>query len=135
MRHKAFHVVNLHPSVKFISVIVLANISEKLKNRVKLYSKFEDLTAVDKDNLPAEYGGKVPIKDLVKTLKKELHANHEFHLRYSEMKVNSEMYSPQALEGSAKSLKYPLNHTEVSENKCHDNVHGMQGSFRKLEID
>lgn len=135
MRHKAFHVVNLHPSVKFISVIVLANISEKLKNRVKMYSKFDDLTAVHKDNLPAEYGGKVPIKELVKSIKKELHASHELHLRYTEMKVNSEMYSPQALEGSVKSLKYPLNLTELSEKKCHDSVHGMQGSFRKLEID
>lgn len=135
MRHKAFHVVNLHPSVKFISVIILANISEKLKSRVKLYCKFEDVTAVDKNNLPAEYGGKVPIKDLVKALKKELHAHHELHLRYNEMKVNSEMYSPQELEGSTKSLKYPLNVTELSEKKCHDSVHGMQGSFRKLEID
>lgn len=135
MRHKAFHIVNLHPSVKFISVIVLSHISEKLQSRVKMYSKFEDVTAVDKDNLPAEYGGKVPIKDLVKSLKKELHANHELHLRYTEMKVNSEMYSPEALEGSAKSLKYPLNVTEISEKKCHDSVHGMQGSFRKLEID
>ncbi|CAO1428345.1 unnamed protein product [Diamesa hyperborea] len=128
MRHKAFHVVNLHPSVKFISVIVLANISEKLKNRVKMYSKFEDMTAVHKDNLPAEYGGKVPIKDLVKSIKKELHASHELHLRYTEMKVNSEMYSPQALEGSAKSLKYPLNLTELTEKKCHDNYSWVSSS-------
>ena len=135
MRHKAFHIVNLHPSVKLISVIVLTNISEKLKSRVKLYTKFEDVTTVDKDNLPAEYGGKVPIIELVKSLKKELHANHELHLRYTDMKVNTEMYSPQALEGSVKSLNYPLNVTELSEKKCHDSVHGLQGSFRKLEID
>lgn len=113
----------------------MANISEKLKSRVKLYSKFDEMTALDKDNWPAEYGGKVPIKDLVKSLKKELHAHHELHLKYNEMKVNSEMYSPQALAGSVSSLKYLLNATEVSEIKCHDSVYGMQGSFRKLEID
>lgn len=70
-------------------------------------------------------------------MKKELLANRNFHLLYNSTRVNEEMYPKQVLEGSVKSLKYLLNSSELHErlNKQEILYNGIQGSFRKLEID
>lgn len=72
-------------------------------------------------------------------MKKELLENHEFHLRYSELKVNCDMYPKQVLDGSVKSLKYLLNSPELYEKMKVKDIYSLQestqGSFRKLEID
>lgn len=68
--------------------------------------------------------------------KKELLEKRNFHLRYNEMKVNLEMYPKPVLDGSVKSLKYLLNTPNLYEKiKNEQSMHGVQGSFRKLEID
>jgi hypothetical protein len=70
------------------------------------------------------------------SFKSELLAKRDFHLRYNEMKVNLEMYPKLVVDGSVKSLKYPLNTPNLYDKiKNEQNIHGVQGSFRKLEID
>lgn len=59
-------------------------------------------------------------------------------IKYKEMRVNAELYPPAVFEGSLEVLKIPLNSTDLFEkaNRCsNDSIYGMQGSFRKLEID
>lgn len=60
---------------------------------------------------------------------------HDFHLRYNEMTVNLESYPKAVLDGSVKSLKYLLNSPELYEKMKKQDIYGVQGSFRKLEID
>lgn len=68
--------------------------------------------------------------------KKELLEKRDFHLRYNEMKVNLKMYPKPVLDGSVKSLKYQLNTSNLYEKiKIEQSIQGVQGSFRKLEID
>lgn len=129
---------------------------DKLKKRANLYTSFDDFKAIDKKHLPKEYGGTVPMKEMIgntkrlkptngnedqnlflitDSMKKELLENHEFHLRYNELKVNCDMYPKQVLDGSVKSLKYLLNSPELYEKMKIQDIYGVQGSFRKLEID
>jgi len=69
-------------------------------------------------------------------MKKDLLSNRDFHVRYNDMKVKLESYPQPVLDGSVKSLKYLLNSPELYEKlKKHQDIYGMQGSFRKLEID
>ena len=135
MRHKGFHSLNLSPSLKWISDLFLSHMSEKLQSRVHLCSNIDDLKLIDRTILPFEYGGTIPIKDMVSVWKKELQSLHNLRLKYKDMKVRAEMYPPQVLEGSIKTLKYLLNSPDLNEKNTNDSMHGIQGSFRKLEID
>lgn len=136
MRQKAFHILNMHKSVKFISKIIVSHMNPKLKSRTHFYSKFKDFKAIDKDNLPFEYGGEVPLMDLVRDWKKELMQYQELRLKYNEMKVAIDMYPPPVIEGSVKALKIPLCCPELYDKpKKNIKEYGIQGSFRKLEFD
>lgn len=135
MRHKGFISLNVSPSMKWISDLILTHMSEKLQNRFHFCQNVEDLTTVDRKILPLEYGGTVPIKTMVSLWKKELQTHQNLRLKYKDMKVRAEMYPPQVLEGSVKTLKYLLNSPDLNEKNVNDSMHGIQGSFRKLEID
>lgn len=122
-----------------------------------MYSNFNDFKAIDKKDLPKEYGGTIPIKELsgefdwgitasclltasdfLASLKGKLLEKRELLMIPDEMTVRKEMYPKQVLEGSVKSLKVLLNSPDMLEKfKCKDvyGIQGMQGSFRKLEID
>lgn len=65
MRHKAFHIVNVHKSMGIVSDYILKHLGDKLKSRVHLYTSFDDFKAIDKANLPKEYGGTVPLRDMI----------------------------------------------------------------------
>lgn len=65
MRHKGFHVVNVHKSLSFISDFILSQMNEKLRKRTQLYSSFKEFKEIDKKFLPKEYGGKVPMSDMI----------------------------------------------------------------------
>lgn len=64
MRHKEIYGVNVHPTVKFALDFGMGLISEKIKKRVKLYSAVEDVE-IDKSLLPKEYGGTMPMKEMI----------------------------------------------------------------------
>lgn len=38
---------------------------EKLKKRVRIYSSFDQFDAIEKKHLPKEFGGVVPMKDMI----------------------------------------------------------------------
>lgn len=65
MRHKEFHGINIHASLKYVLDFGLGLMSEKLRSRVKVYSKFKEMKNIDKDLLPLEYGGNIPMKDMI----------------------------------------------------------------------
>lgn len=71
------------------------------------------------------------------SFKKELLEKNKIFDHYDEMKVHTEMYPKQVLEGSVKSLKYSLASFEIENISNIDlyGANGLQGSFRRLEID
>lgn len=73
----------------------------------------------------------------LESLKKELFANRNFHMLLNSSQVNEEFYPKQVLDGSVKSLKYLLNSSELQNRLKNQEIlfDGLQGSFRKLEID
>lgn len=81
------------------------------------------------------------ILSISELMKSQLLELRDLHLKYTAMRVKLESYPKQVLDGSVKSLKYCLNSPELYEKLKSQNardiygVQGVQGSFRKLEID
>lgn len=67
MRHKEVHGINAHPSLKFALDFGMSLISEKIRSRVKLYTSLDDAIEkkMDTSMLPKEYGGTIPMKDMI----------------------------------------------------------------------
>ena len=77
VRHKAFHFLNVHPSIMFLVKFFMKHMSEKLRNRVKLYStNLADSGIIPMDNLPIEYGGTIPLKTIIGMHSKGSFANY-----------------------------------------------------------
>ncbi|KAG5681629.1 hypothetical protein PVAND_011045 [Polypedilum vanderplanki] len=140
MRHKSIHGLKVHPSLKFTVDFALSQMSEKMRKRVTLYKNIEDIT-VDKNLLPAEYGGQIPMKEMISAFKKELESKRSIILKNDNSDVFLEMYPEPVRNGSVRSLKTTIDDLEAQLNKNNNNgfskieLQGVQGSFRKLEID
>ncbi|XP_063387897.1 clavesin-2-like [Cydia fagiglandana] len=115
MRHKCTHFVNVpHYGAKFFEFAV-SLLSDKLKDRVMFHRNTQDLNKhVDPAILPKEYGGTVPLRDMIEELKRKLLKHREELLALDEMCVDVN-----ALE----------------KNDITQDVHSTAGSFRKLELD
>lgn len=67
-----------------------------------------------------------------------LERDRPLRLTYNKMAVNENLYPKACLEGSLEMLKIPLNSEDLFEKAtrcCDESIYGVQGSFRKLEID
>lgn len=51
-RHKGFHVVGLPPALSFLMNLGLHHAEQKIRERMKFYSSFDQVSVVDKKNLP-----------------------------------------------------------------------------------
>lgn len=66
MRHKEIKAFNVHGSVKFAVDFALGLVSEKMKNRIKIYTSVESaIKTVDITLLPKEYGGVTPMAEMI----------------------------------------------------------------------
>jgi hypothetical protein len=64
-RHKGFHVVNVHPTLKFVAKLAMKHMPEKLKRRVRFYSSFEEISSpFDVKNFPDDHGGNVKLENI-----------------------------------------------------------------------
>lgn len=134
MRHKAIHIVNL--AITIIGTFTTSHMNAKLRSRTHFYPNFDNIKGINKDDLPIEFGGKVPMNDMVVDLKKKLLKKHQLHLKYKNMKIHTEFYPKNVLEGSVKALKIPMTSPQHYEKKnMSESIYGLEGSFRKLEID
>lgn len=138
LRHKGLHIVNLPPSMQFLGTFVIKHATEKIRQRVHFHRSIDEITFIKKDSLPKEYGGTIPMKELAEKLFAQMYAMRSIQKIYCKMQVKPEMYPKSVLEGSVEMLKVPLNSPDLFEkaSRCSDDsVYGVQGSFRKLEID
>lgn len=68
MRHKEVHVINAHPSMKFAVDFGMSLISEKIRKRIKFYTSIDealDAGLIERDVLPKEYGGTMPMAEMI----------------------------------------------------------------------
>lgn len=133
MRHKEIHGLKVHPSIKFAVDFALSQMTPKMKQRVHLHKNVEDIT-VDKSLMPAEYGGNVPMKEMIKAFIKELETKREVLLNNDKMDVHLHLYPQQVREGSVRSLKKSIDAFDNADTGKIE-LQGVQGSFRRLEID
>ncbi|XP_058805531.1 alpha-tocopherol transfer protein-like [Phymastichus coffea] len=135
MRHKEVHAINAHPSLKFALDFGMSLISEKIRSRVKIYTSLEDAKSnkMDASMLPKEYGGSVPMKHMIDAWRKELLELRPTLLINDKMRVRPEMYSDKAREGAVSALKAGFSCMNATSGES--TMHGICGSFRKLEVD
>ncbi|KAL6442244.1 hypothetical protein ACFW04_002485 [Cataglyphis niger] len=135
MRHKEVHAINSHPSLKFALDFGLSLISDKIRSRVRIYTSLEDAInhKMDVSMLPKEYGGTIPMKEMIDLWRKEVIAMRPTLLNNDKMRVRLELYSEKAREGAVSALKQGFGCSSVGSNDSA--IYGITGSFRKLEVD
>ncbi|KMY92551.1 alpha-tocopherol transfer protein-like [Drosophila simulans] len=116
-RPKGFHFVNAHSSAEKFMSIAKSLMSEKIRKRFHIHSKLDSLYKyVPKECLPAEYGGSNgTIQDVVSTWRTKLLAYKPFFEEETSYGTNEKLRRGQ-----------PVNA---------ESLFGIEGSFRKLDID
>lgn len=119
MRHKANFLINLSSAAVKLIEFGTAALSEKLKNRLYICKSVEEIyDKIDKKILPKEYGGEVPLAEMVAKFKEYLKEKREAVLALDELDI------------------------EVDEKNCplisemnEELGMGLEGSFKKLTVD
>ncbi|XP_031633047.1 alpha-tocopherol transfer protein-like [Contarinia nasturtii] len=132
MRHKEIVAFKMHASIKFAADFALGLVTEKLRSRVKFFTSLESAKVIDRSILPLEYGGTIPMAEMIESWKVEMAAKQSILLDNDNMRVHLDMYSMKAREGAISALKQ-LNCASSDNDK--GQLYGLQGSFRKLEVD
>lgn len=137
MRHKAIHGTLVHPSIKLALDWILNMLSEKLRKRVRLHTNINDIESIDSKILPKEYGGEMPMREMIEAFKRELQDRRDLLLSHDKMDVRFELYPEAVRRGSIKALNIPLDSPVDAFNEKKDmyEMSGLQGSFRRLEFD
>ncbi|XP_076244833.1 clavesin-2 [Calliopsis andreniformis] len=116
MRHKETHFVNIPSCANKFIEFAISLLNDKLKARILVHKSVEELKdAIEPRILPKEYGGEIPLSEMIAAFKKTL---KEYRDR---IKALDDMY------------------IEISSVDCrlvsNDELNGIPGSFRKLEVD
>ncbi|XP_014481082.1 PREDICTED: rhophilin-2 [Dinoponera quadriceps] len=115
VRHKYTHLINIPGSVAKIIEFSISLLNDKLKARVMIHKDMDELRdAIDPKILPEEYGGEVPLAEMIAEFKKDLKRHRDRLIALDEMYIE---ISPK---------DYHANNEEFG---------GICGSFRKLEVD
>uniref|UniRef100_A0A1L8DZ54 Putative phosphatidylinositol transfer protein sec14 n=1 Tax=Nyssomyia neivai TaxID=330878 RepID=A0A1L8DZ54_9DIPT len=123
MRHKEIHVVNVHTTVKYVVDFSKSLVSKKINDRLSIHVNVENLIKkVDKECLPLEMGGSMPMAEMIDLWKAELAAKRETILTLDEM----ELLSDRGIISSRDKNNNSNSSTQMD---------SIAGSFRKLEVD
>jgi hypothetical protein len=121
MRHKRLDFVRLPTLLNYVYEFATNTLmSEKLRNRIKLHKDSASLMEhVDPKILPKEYGGVIPMADMIQMFKEEIASRDARVLALDRMNLDLDLVKKS--NNAPKSL-------------CND-ILGMSGSFKKLDID
>lgn len=122
-RHKEVHFINVPSALKYVYEFFLSKLSNKMKSRLTIHATSSEAAAAMGNNcLPKEYGGTIPMADMIASWKKELSAKRDKVLQLDQM----EILNPNAIISRRNNKVNKPNHLG-------DTV--IPGSFRKLEVD
>lgn len=65
MRHKEINAIKMHASVKFAADFALGLVTEKMRSRIKFFTTLDSAKSIDKSLLPLEYGGTIPMAEMI----------------------------------------------------------------------
>ncbi|KAK3878038.1 hypothetical protein Pcinc_017298 [Petrolisthes cinctipes] len=92
MRHKEIHIVNLPTALMAVFEFAKTLLSDKIKSRFQMHSEDAKLRkAVPARLLPREYGGTVPMEEMIKMYKKELEAVRPRVLMLDQMNITKKV--------------------------------------------
>lgn len=119
MRHKSNHFLNISSNAVKLIEFAVSLLTEKLKSRIIIHKSMDELhKQMDPKILPKEYGGKVPLAEMIVKLQETLKA------RRNQVVALDEMY----IEIDEKSC--PL----INEMNEELGI-GLEGSFKTLQVD
>lgn len=120
MRHKEVHCLNVPSALKYVYDFTRSRLSQKIKDRFIVHNTLEEVhSKLDPKVLPKEYGGEIPMAEMIDIWKKDLAAKRDKLLSLDKMKL--------------------LDNTSILKNRSNarkgfDEIN-LVGSFRKLEVD
>lgn len=119
MRHKETHFINIPHYANRIIELGVSMLSDKLKKRIIVHKSVDALkTKINPNILPLEYGGTVPMADMIKEFKAKLVKRRAAILALDDMHI-----------------EVTKDATNFAGNDIGDIDAGVVGSFRKLEVD
>ncbi|KAL0100154.1 hypothetical protein PUN28_019531 [Cardiocondyla obscurior] len=114
-RNKGTHIINIPNSVAKILEFGISLLNDKFKKRILIHRNIDELKeAVDPKILPKEYGGEIPLSEMIDEFKKELKKKRD------ELVALDDMY---------------IEITPKDYQEANEEFGGICGSFRKLEVD
>ncbi|XP_075236375.1 clavesin-1-like isoform X2 [Lycorma delicatula] len=118
MRHKSTHFVNVPSCANKVFEFITSLLNDKLRKRFMIHNTTDDLKkAINPRILPKEYGGEIPLADMIDNYKKELKQKKQLLLALDDLKID--------VNRKTKFFK------EMEDQQ----LTGIAGSFRKLEVD
>ncbi|XP_049827556.1 clavesin-2 [Schistocerca gregaria] len=124
MRHKEVHLLNVPAPVRYVYDFARTRLSDKIKNRITMHESLGNLqNIVGLDILPKEYGGQIPMDEMIDLWKKELVAKRDTLLALENMKILSD-------QGIIR-----RKNTQNGKHQSLIGIESLNGSFRKLEVD
>jgi CRAL/TRIO domain len=67
-RHRGCHIINMNTALRFVSNLAFRNMREKMRKAIHFHSGIEELDFLDKEDLPSEYGGDLPLEKFIGNL-------------------------------------------------------------------
>lgn len=128
-RHKAVHCVNVPHAVKFVLDFAKSKVSAKMKERFQVHCNVNELhKKVDKNCLPVELGGTIPMSEMLSYWMSEMEAKRETLIALDNMKILSD-------RGIIRRHDKNNNNKNVNYTAMQASLDSISGSFRKLEVD
>ncbi|XP_043286862.1 clavesin-1 isoform X2 [Venturia canescens] len=123
MRHKETHFINIPGCATKIIEFAISLLNEKLRSRILVHKSLDHLReTINPKILPKEYGGEVPLADMIASFKKELRSKRD------QLKALDDMY----IEITKDSTCANGTSGQTSNDALDSSI---SGSFRKLEVD
>nr|XP_026500783.1 clavesin-1 [Vanessa tameamea] len=121
MRHKEFQLINIPVALKYIIDFAKSKVSTKMNERLHIHTNIKNLqNEVDVSCLPTNYGGHIPLQDMIKYTRDLMMEKRQTLLALDEMEIIN-----------ASGIISSRNPSKIIKG---DSV-SVEGSFRKLEID